>query len=292
VADNADIPSIALCAQTACIWEATARKPGNVHRYRDFDDTSYVDFLLSAAAIAPALEDAATRPLGATILAAVQATRRVVRGNTNLGIVLLLAPFAMVPRQTPLAEGVAPVLNRTTVDDARATYEAIRLVSPGGLGQAPEQDVREEPTATLTQVMALAADRDLVARQYANGFREVLKGGLNALQRGMHACDSLEDAIIMVHLQLLALLPDSLIVRKRGAAVAHTASKLSGEVLAAGWPSSQVSWDALADLDSWLRADGNARNPGTTADLVTATLFAALRDGMIRLPLVLPWSVR
>ena len=27
-----------LCAQAACILEATARKPGNVHRYCDFDD--------------------------------------------------------------------------------------------------------------------------------------------------------------------------------------------------------------------------------------------------------------
>jgi triphosphoribosyl-dephospho-CoA synthetase len=32
------------------------------------------------------------------------------------------------------------------------------------------------------------------------------------------------------------------------------------------------------------RSWGNQLNPGTTADLVTAALFAALRDGTIQLP--------
>ena len=43
-----NVPSLGLCAQLACIWEATARKPGNVHRFRDFADVGYLDFLVSA----------------------------------------------------------------------------------------------------------------------------------------------------------------------------------------------------------------------------------------------------
>src|SRR6516164_4281346 len=88
---------VALCAQLACIWEATARKPGNVHRFLDFDDLSYLDFLVTAAAVAPVLAGAAGRRVGATILECVRAARRVVRSNSNLGIVLLLAPLAAVP---------------------------------------------------------------------------------------------------------------------------------------------------------------------------------------------------
>src|SRR5207302_384138 len=91
-----------LCAQLACIWEATARKPGNVHRYRDFSDCGYLDFLLSAAAVAPILEKAGERRVGATVLAGVHATRSVVITNTNLGILLLLAPLAAVPREKNL----------------------------------------------------------------------------------------------------------------------------------------------------------------------------------------------
>jgi hypothetical protein len=46
----------------------------------------------------------------------------------------------------------------------------------------------------------------------------------------------------------------------------------------------------LAELDAWLRAEGNGRNPGTSADLVTACLFVALREGRITLPLELPFA--
>src|SRR5436190_23266329 len=145
--------SVGLCAQLACIWEATARKPGNVHRLRDFDDTSYVDFLTSAAAITPVMETAGQRPVGETILGAVQATRAVTHGNTNLGIILLLAPLAAVPGSA-LRQGLLAVLDRLDVADAVRTYEAIRLAHPAGLGEVPEQDVRSEPTQTLRQVMA------------------------------------------------------------------------------------------------------------------------------------------
>ena len=43
--------------------------------------------------------------------------------------------------------------------------------------------------------------------------------------------------------------------------------------------------EKLSDLDFWLRSDHHKRNPGTTADLVGATLFAALREGHLRVPL-------
>ncbi|HEY8504297.1 MAG TPA: triphosphoribosyl-dephospho-CoA synthase, partial [Gemmataceae bacterium] len=142
-------------AQLACIWEATARKPGNVHRFADFEDLTYLDFLLSAAAAAPELDRAPDRPVGGTILAAVRATAEVATTNTNLGIVLLLAPLASVPEGTDLREGVREELDALTVEDAGSAYEAIRRARPGGLGEVPEADVRGEPDRTLREVMAL-----------------------------------------------------------------------------------------------------------------------------------------
>jgi triphosphoribosyl-dephospho-CoA synthase len=164
--------STGLCAQIACIWEATARKPGNVHRYRDFDDLSYTDFLLSAAAIAPVLEKAPQQAIGQTVLECVRATRAVVATNSNLGIILLLAPLAAVAEEH-LRTGARRVLEALNAEDARQVYEAIRLAKPGGLGRVPQEDVHAEPTRPLRDIMALAAERDHVARQYANGFREV-----------------------------------------------------------------------------------------------------------------------
>lgn len=276
--------SVGLCAQVACIAEATARKPGNVHRFLDFDDVGLLDFLLSAAAVAPVLEGAGRRGVGETILEGARATRRLVSTNTNLGILLLLAPLAAVPRDRDLRDGVQDVLAGLTVDDARAAYAAIRLAVPGGLGRAPEQDVHCEPTLNLRQVMELAADRDLIARQYADGFREVFEDGVPALTQALERTGCLEDAIITCHLHLMGRHPDSLIARKRGLAEAEEAGRRARQVLEHGWLSTPDSEAALRDFDAWLRAVGHGRNPGTTADLVTACLFVGLRENTISVP--------
>ncbi len=273
-----------LCAQIACIWEATARKPGNVHRYRDFHDSSYTDFLLSAAAIAPVMTTACQRRVGATILEAVRATRRVTGTNTNLGIVMLLAPLATVPPEQELRSGIASLLDGLDVEDARLTYEAIRLAAPGGLGQVAQQDVREEPTQTLRQVMALAAERDLIARQYANGFAEVFDDGVPVLLAELQRTGSIEGAIIFAHLRLMADHPDTLIARKCGWAEAEEASRRAKAVVDAGWAERNA-------FDDWLREDGHRRNPGATADLLTACLFVLLREGTITLPPQFPWII-
>lgn len=272
-----------LCAQIACIWEATARKPGNVHRYRDFADSTYIDFLLSAAAIGPIMTTACQRSVGGTILESVRATRRVTGTNTNLGMVLLLAPLAAVSPEQDLRSGVESVLAGLDVEDARLTYEAIRLAAPGGLGSATEQDVHQEPTQTLRQVMALAAPRDLIARQYANGFAEAFEDGVPAVLAGLERTGSMEGAIIFAHLHLMAHHPDTLIARKRGWTEAEETSRRARAMLDDGW-------DELSRFDDWLRAEGHARNPGATADLLTACLFVLLRAGKIALPPQFPWN--
>jgi triphosphoribosyl-dephospho-CoA synthase len=268
----------------ACLLEVTARKPGNVHRGLDFHDLHFVDFLLSASAIAAPLDRAAAEGVGAAVLAAVESTRRVVSTNTNLGMILLLAPLAAVPDGTDLAEGVESVLAATTVDDARKVYKAIRLASPGGLGRAADQDVWDEPSVTLREAMALAADRDLVARQYAGGYHEVLHEALPILRTTLADGQPLETGIVASYLGLLSLHPDSLIVRKVGIERARDVTRWAADVLAAGWPGTERGRRLCDDLDARLRMEGNRLNPGTTADLVTAALFAALRDGTIRFP--------
>ncbi len=299
--DDAEIRR--LWAQLACLWEATARKPGNVHRYRDFADATYIDFLTSAAVISSVLAAASSLGVGPTVLTGVRRTQLVAPNNTNLGILLLLAPLAAVPleelyrealtsapAEQVLREGLASVLESATVRDTAEVYQAIRLANPSGLGSAADQDVHAEPTLPLRQVMALAADRDLVARQYANGFSDVFDHGVPALRDSLARCLCLEAAIIACHLHLMARYPDSLIARKCGLAVAEEASARAQDVLDAGWPNTAAGAAALADLDGWLRADGHRRNPGTTADLVAACLFVALRTGIITLPLSVPWA--
>ncbi|HQG53966.1 MAG TPA: triphosphoribosyl-dephospho-CoA synthase, partial [Thermoleophilia bacterium] len=87
-------PEIARAARLACLIEASVPKPGNVSPQARFADTTYADLVASAGAIAPALAEAGQRGVGETVLRAVRDTRRVAASNTNLGIVLLLAPLA------------------------------------------------------------------------------------------------------------------------------------------------------------------------------------------------------
>ena len=55
----------------------------------------------------------------------------------------------------------------------------------------------------------------------------------------------------------------------------------AARVLAAGGVRDDAGRAAVEAFDASLRRDGNALNPGTTADLVTAVLFAALLEGLL-----------
>jgi triphosphoribosyl-dephospho-CoA synthase len=269
----------------ACLLEVTARKPGNVHRGADFADSHYIDFLLSASALVGPMDRAEELGVGATVLESVEATRRVVASNTNLGMILLLAPLASVSRAEDARSGVQRVLGETTIKDCRLVYQAIRLARPGGLGASSEQDVEDDPTVSLIEAMRLGSERDLIAAQYANGFREVFDVVSPSLKSALDAGRDLETAIIFAQLSLMSKYPDSLISRKRGRSEATESSRRAAVVLASGWPERREAASELEELDSWLRAVDHERNPGTSADLAAAALFIALRDGTIALPL-------
>ena len=267
--------------QLACQREVQSPKPGNVSPGNDFADATVADFLASADAIAPVMAMAFERPLGTTILDCVEATRQVVRHNTNLGIILLIAPLAAVPPSKSLAEGIGEVLQNTTVDDSIATYEAIRRAQPAGLGEVKDQDLQQAPTQNLVECMRLAADRDLIAAQYANGFQQVLGDGLEWLREAQQTMESSAEQITWLAVRFLAEFGDSLIARKSGPPMSDLVQKNAQELLRSGWPQRSGSSADLADFDAFLRADGNRRNPGTTADFIAAVLFAGLREGRI-----------
>ncbi len=280
------------CIRLACLMEATARKPGNVHPQAAFADLCYRDFVVSAEIVPPILARAPQTGVGRTILDAVTRTAEGVGRNTNLGIVLLIAPLAAVPRDVLLLDGITEVLDRLTTEDASLVYRAVRVAMPGGMGKVAEQDISGEPTATLRDVMRLAADRDSIAAQYASGFRLVLEIGMPLLEQSHDFAGHWEESLIGLHLKLMAECPDTLIARKCGVDEAQRSASLARAVLDDGWPVTQSSRRKLGQLDGWLRETGNRRNPGTTADLVTASLFAALRDGRLEAPPFDPSSVK
>ena len=270
--------AVSAAVQLACLLEASAPKPGNVSPGVHFHDAHYEDFLASAAAIGAPFMHVGEQPLGVTIREAIEATARWTRTNTNLGMVLLLAPLARAALLAPesLRAGVARVLRETTVDDAREVYRAIRLAAPGGLGVAAAEDVAGEPSVTLRDAMVLAAERDSVAREYATDFRTTFELGAPALMRARADGLDWNDAIVETYLTLLAAVPDTLIVRKLGGQAAEVVSRRAGAVLEAGGVRTEAGRAAIAHLDRELRDERNARNPGTTADLTAAAIFVAV----------------
>lgn len=276
---------IAAAAQLACLLEVSAPKPGNVSPERHFHDTRYEDFLASAVAIGPAFAEAGARPLGATIRAAVEATARWSRANTNLGIVLLLAPLARAAAREggDLRSRVGAVLDETTVADAADAYAAIRRAQPGGLGAAEAEDVRAAPTVTLREAMALAARRDTVAREYTTRFAVTFEVGAPALSDARRRGLTWSEATVECFLAVLAAVPDTHIARKLGRAESERLSTRAKEIVSAGGTASAPGRAALAALDAELRDPRNTRNPGTTADLTCAALFVViLEDGWDR----------
>jgi triphosphoribosyl-dephospho-CoA synthase len=259
----------------ACAEELAVPKPGNVHVHADGHGMTVADFLRSAEAAAPELcrHGAA---LGERILGAVVATQEAVGQNTNLGIVLLVAPLTMAAERPgrDLWGSLRNVLNEADIADTDAIFRAIRHAAPGGLGQVPRHDVHGPADVTPVAAMAEAADRDSVARQWANGFADVFGPGMKAY---LDACARWPDrswAPLGGYLWFLAAFPDSHIVRKHGPAAAERtrqdAVMVRRRVLAEPDPSACLP--KLLEWDRALKAGGI--NPGTSADLTVATILA------------------
>lgn len=273
-------PGVAELFMAVCRAEVMALKPGNVHVHAAGHGMTVADFLLSADVAAPEIARKGA-PVGERILRAVRATRAAVNCNTNLGILLLTAPLARaaeMPPTCPLHDRVCAVLKELSVEDAEAVYEAIRLASPGGLGRAAEHDVAGPATVDLRTAMAAARSRDRIAAQYADGYRDVFGIGV-ARARALTGKDAVSMAEA-VYLDFLTAFPDSHVLRKQGEAVAAGLMAEAQEVRRqlAAVSSDAVRHDHLFAFDARLKWQGI--NPGTSADLTVASLFAHwLEDG-------------
>lgn len=259
----------------ACLGEIEALKPGNVHRFADGHRMTAKQFLDSAEISADPLTDPALR-IGRRIRDAVAATREQVGTNTNLGILLLCAPLAKA------AEHSAPDLRHTTQivldalnrDDARDVFAAIMLAQPGGLGSAKKHDVSEAPDVGLLEAMQEAAHRDMIARQYVTGFADIFDTGLSAYDAAITRQEGGMWPTVFVYLDFLSRFPDSHVARKHGAALAEKI-RAEAEAIRARIPDmrdSAAREKLLLAFDTKLKTDGI--NPGTSADLTVATLFA------------------
>jgi triphosphoribosyl-dephospho-CoA synthase len=259
----------------ACLAELDALKPGNVHRFAPGHRMEVKDFIRSAEVSAASIAASGAR-VGTRIRAAVDATHKAVGQNTNLGIILLAAPLAAAAEiaDTALRRALAQVLDRLDRADAADVFAAIAAANPAGLGRAARHDVNGPAAATLSEAMAEAADRDRIARQYVTAYEDVFSVGLPALATARQRYSDARWSTLAVYLTFLAALPDTHIARKFDAATAeairHTAADWRDAFAAERDPERLAG--GLSRWDAELKSRGI--NPGTSADLTVATLFA------------------
>jgi triphosphoribosyl-dephospho-CoA synthase len=264
----------------SCRDEIDAPKPGNVHTFAGGHDMEAPHFLDSARVAAPEIAAAGAR-VGARIRRAVEKTFAEVGMNTNLGILLLCAPLALAAESThDLRPALSGVLEYLDAQDAADVYAAIAHASPGGLGRASRYDVHELPPASLIEAMREAAERDMIARQYAADFAEVFDTGLAAVAQ-IQSTGAGHPIALGVYLAFVSQFPDTHVVRKHGLDTAEAVMR-EAQVFAARARSERDGQSFMSDLlDFDARLKRERINPGTSADLTVATLFAARLSGVL-----------
>ncbi|MFG0254962.1 MAG: triphosphoribosyl-dephospho-CoA synthase [Rhodopirellula sp. JB053] len=299
----------------ACVLEATAPKVGNVHPGACFDDLTFEDFVIAAGVTADAMGRLrGVEEIGDAVWAAVAGSVRATTTNVNLGIVLLLAPLlASEPDWDAVSESnpevawstenrlrhwqasVERLLERIDLQQGAMIAKAISGASAGGLdadslddglihegalGKDRSLDVNRENNGSydILAAMRLAMDRDRIARQYAEGYRDLFEVVVPTIQDRVTRTGDVLTGIVNAHITLIAGEGDSLIARKGGQAASRKAAGWARDCLAAinGSDGVQVA-KQIQTLDRQLRSDGNRLNPGTSADLIAAALFVLLR---------------
>ncbi len=265
-----------------CRLDVEAFKPGNVSIISHGHGMRAQDFLRSADVAGPCIAQP-DLAVGERILQATKASWAAVGCNTNLGIVLLCAPLACA-----LGSTLQSVLRNLTRDDAAQAFEAIRIASPGGLGEAPEHDVHNvnnlplAPTTTLLAAMRAAAHRDRIALQYACDFEDIFSTGVPAARRFLAFGWSPAWAMIGVFLAFLSRFHDSHIERKFGSEQARSVTQKASELahLLEDLRNPEEAMPALARWDRELKERGI--NPGTSADLAVASWFVLALEDLLK----------
>ncbi|MCX6672529.1 MAG: triphosphoribosyl-dephospho-CoA synthase [Methanothrix sp.] len=273
---------VAQCAVLAMLFElSSSPKPGNVDRCHDFSDIGFHHFLASAVSAYPVFRKAAQsrRSVGSLILEGVEAWQTWnLNSNTHFGSLVLMIPIAIAARRPgELQAELRDVLEKTTAIDAIDFYSAfekakarVAEVDNFSLNDKNWQKAVQGSGKTLRELMRLSSKHDIVAREWSTNYeRSFLLADRMAKKIGRWG---LNDGVVRTFLEALAEVPDSLICAKFGVELARQVSGLAGEALR------DDTLGKAHELDRNLLAQDI--NPGSTADLIAASLFISLLRGL------------
>src|SRR5262249_60157749 len=105
------------------------------------------------------------------------------------------------------------VLQAPAVDDAALAFRSIARAPPAGLGHSAQHDVFNPATVSLLEAMSAAANRDMVARQYATDFADIFDLGLPLFESISQSKGEAKWATLGAFLGFLSAYPDSHMAR-------------------------------------------------------------------------------
>jgi len=277
------------------LLEAVTPKPGNVNRFRDFEDLTLYHFLFGNVAVVDILYEAtevgrlirrgdsqlSEANIGEMIKRAVQNAKAVQDANPNFGIIALEIPLVIalvISRHIYDAREIAKrLIEHSTVRDTMEFYKAIRIANPKGVKSGVKYDVYDENVfdelfkdrINLKRLAEISCERELIFCEWINGYELSYKTFLRLKELTEEF--SLEEAVVRVFIELLASTPETLIIRKAGKAEAELVMRKAREVL-----DGNLSID---EFDSFLREKGDLRNPGSLADIMAIALSLLILDG-------------
>ena len=261
-----------------CDAEIKSLKPGNVHKYSEGHGMNLKDFLKSSLIISKCLTKN-NLDLGKKILISVNEIQNKIKKNTNLGIILMLSPIATIVQEEgviskeELLKKIKSLIKKQNIKNSIPIFKAISLTSPGGLGFSKKYDVNEPPNTNLYKAMEFAKKKDLIARQYCNGFEDIYKIGIPAYKKFYNKWGKVDWALTGVYLTFLKKFNDSHIVRNKGNKIATSIKKEAKKYyffLKRNKNLTKIKKKLLI-FDKKLKS--KKINPGTTADLTVATLL-------------------
>jgi triphosphoribosyl-dephospho-CoA synthase len=259
----------------SCKKDIELIKPGNVNLLSSHKDTKAQDYLDSAILSSKELFNQ-NYSLGKRILESVNVTRSQVNVNTNLGIILLCAPVIQSYidfNLLDLREGIKKTLATTSIKDTHDLCAAINISSPGGLGDRDMYDTASYPNASIKEIMDYSQEYDRISYQYSHYFSDIFDFIIPKLEFLNQRYESLDISLSLLFIEILAKIPDSHISRKFGEKIAKKTSNNAYDLLKI--LDREHSPDYLADelnnLDYKYKKKGI--NPGTTADLLVASLM-------------------
>lgn len=265
----------------SCYAEMNALKPGNVHKYSSGHGMTTKDFYKSANIIANYLTQNNSN-FGKKILECVQEIKKKVKKNTNLGIILLFAPVISIILKNGildkenLCKKIFLFIKNQNVKNSLPIFKAIKTATPGGLGKSSKYDVNYLPKVTLYNAMNYSSKKDLIAKQYVTGFKDIFEIGLPTYKKFQNKWEDHNWTLTSVYLTFLKLLTDSHIRRKKGKKTAEKVKKEAKKYykllkLNKSDSNMNIITKKLLFFDKKLKSKGI--NPGTIADLTVATLF-------------------